>query len=128
VAGPFLPAALAVGSGGIVGIVLGLIGGGSILAVPLLVHVVGVASPQVAIGTAAVAVAINAAMSLAHARQGTVNCPWATVFAASGMAGAALGAEASKALDGRKLLALFGLAARGLPRSQLAGAYLTEQP
>ena len=53
---------LAAGSGGIVGLVLGLVGGGgSILAVPLLVYVVGVASPHVAIGTSAIAVSASAA-------------------------------------------------------------------
>jgi len=107
----FFPAALAVGSGGIVGIVLGLIGGGgSILAVPLLVYLVGVASPHVAIGTAAVAVAAVAAFSLgAHARRGTVKWPCAITFTVAGIAGAALGAEVGKALDGQKLLALFGI-------------------
>lgn len=61
---------LAIFSGSIVGFVLGLIGGGgSILAVPLLVYVVGVQSPHVAIGTSAVAVALSAAASLVdHAR------------------------------------------------------------
>lgn len=49
--------ALANGSGGIVGLVLGLVGGGgSILVVPLLVYVVGMPSAHVAIGTSAVAV------------------------------------------------------------------------
>lgn len=44
----------AVASGVIVGVVLGLIGGGgSILAVPLLVYFVGVRSPHMAIGTSA---------------------------------------------------------------------------
>jgi len=52
---------LATGSGGIVGLVLGMVGGGgSILAVPLLVYVVGVSSPHVAIGTSAVAVSASA--------------------------------------------------------------------
>ena len=51
---------LAVASGSVVGFVLGLIGGGgSILAVPLLVYVVGVPSPHVAIGTSAIAVAVT---------------------------------------------------------------------
>ncbi len=50
---PMVGALLALGSGGVVGLVLGLIGGGgSILAVPLLVYAVGV-PPHVAIGTAA---------------------------------------------------------------------------
>lgn len=43
---------LAVLAGGIVGFSLGLIGGGgSVLAVPLLLYVVGVRDPHVAIGT-----------------------------------------------------------------------------
>jgi uncharacterized membrane protein YfcA len=69
-----LPDALAVGSGSLVGFTLGLVGGGgSILAVPLLVYVVGVASPHLAIGTSAIAVAASAAANLiGHARAGTV--------------------------------------------------------
>jgi Sulfite exporter TauE/SafE len=69
-----IAAALAVVSGSIIGILLGLIGsGGSILAVPLLVYLVGVPSVHVAIGTGAIAVALNAAFGLAgHARLGTV--------------------------------------------------------
>ena len=48
---------LAVASGSVVGFVLGLVGGGgSILAVPLLIYVVGVPSPHIAIGTSAIAV------------------------------------------------------------------------
>ncbi len=106
-----LQAALAVGSGGLIGLVLGLIGGGgSILAVPLLVYIVGVSTPHIAIGTSAIAVALNAAFSLvAHSRRGTLKWPCALVFAAAGMIGAALGAEIGKAIDGQRLLALFGL-------------------
>jgi uncharacterized protein len=91
--------------------VLGLIGGGgSILAVPLLVYLVGVSSPHVAIGTAAIAVALNAAVSLgAHARLGTVKWRCASVFAGAGIAGSLLGAEIGKAVDGQRLLAVFGL-------------------
>ena len=52
-----LTSGLAAGSGGVVGVILGLVGGGgSILAVPLLTYVVGVSSPHVAIGTSALAV------------------------------------------------------------------------
>ncbi len=106
-----IPAVLAIGSGGLVGLVLGLIGGGgSILAVPLLVYVVGVASPHVAIGTGAIAVALNAAFGLvAHARRSNVKWPCALVFAAAGIAGSALGAHVGKAIDGQRLLVLFGL-------------------
>ena len=82
-------------AGALIGLVLGLVGGGgSILAVPLLVYFVGVGSTHAAIGTAAVAVALNAAAGLAgHARAGNVKWPCALVFAAAGIAGAALGAE-----------------------------------
>ncbi len=64
----------AIASGGVVGFTLGLIGGGgSILATPLLLYVVGVASPHVAIGTGALAVSVNAYANLAnHARKGHV--------------------------------------------------------
>ncbi len=106
-----LHAALGIGSGSLVGFTLGLIGGGgSILAVPLLVYVVGVPSPHIAIGTSAVAVAASAALNLAgHARAHTVKWPCALVFAASGIAGAALGAQLGKLVDGARLLALFGV-------------------
>ena len=69
----FVTSLLATGSGGIVGVVLGLVGGGgSILAVPLLVYVVGVASPHVAIGTSAIAVSASALGNLAtHWRPAT---------------------------------------------------------
>ncbi len=102
---------LAVASGSLVGFTLGLIGGGgSILAVPLLVYVVGVPSPHVAIGTSAIAVAASAAINLAgHARAQTVKWPCALVFAASGIVGAALGAQLGKMVDGARLLALFGV-------------------
>ncbi len=100
----------ALAAGALIGLVLGLVGGGgSILAVPLLVYVVGVESPHAAIGTAAVAVALNAAASLGgHARAGTVKWPCAAVFALAGVLGATLGAEVGKAMDGERLLALFG--------------------
>lgn len=97
-------------SGSLVGFVLGLVGGGgSILAVPLLVYVVGVASPHVAIGTSAIAVAFSALSNLfGHARAGHVKWPCAAVFSAAGMAGAALGSTLGKSFDGQKLLLLFG--------------------
>jgi uncharacterized membrane protein YfcA len=98
-------------SGGIVGLTLGLIGGGgSILAVPLLLYAVGLPSTHVAIGTSAVAVAANAGVGVAlHARARTVKWPCALVFAVAGVAGALAGAPAGKAVDGKLLLSLFGL-------------------
>ena len=98
-------------SGALVGFVLGLVGGGgSILAVPLMVYLVGVRSPHMAIGTSALAVAANAALGLTnHAREGNVKWRCALVFASSGIAGAAIGSTMGKAFDGQKLLFLFAL-------------------
>lgn len=102
---------LGAGSGALVGFVLGLVGGGgSILAVPLMVYLVGVPNPHVAIGTSAFAVAVNALTGLLnHVRQGNVKWRCATVFAAAGMAGAIAGSTAGKAFDGQKLLFLFAV-------------------
>jgi uncharacterized membrane protein YfcA len=102
--------ALSVLSGSLVGFILGLVGGGgSILAMPLMMYVVGLDSTHTAIGTSAVAVAASAAANLiGHARARTVKWPCATVFAISGMLGAAGGAELGKMVDGHRLLFLFG--------------------
>ncbi len=102
---------LSLASGALVGLSLGVIGGGgSILAVPLMVYVIGVPSPHVAIGTSAVAVAANALFNLVgHARDRNIKWPCASVFALTGAAGAAMGAEIGKAVDGAKLLAGFGM-------------------
>jgi uncharacterized membrane protein YfcA len=106
-----LHALLSIASGSLVGFTLGLVGGGgSILAVPLLVYVVGVRSPHIAIGTSAIAVAVSAAANLAgHARAHTVKWPCALVFAVAGIAGAAGGAQLGKMVDGTRLLLLFGV-------------------
>src|SRR3984893_15188918 len=106
-----MQAGLGIASGALVGFSLGLIGGGgSILAVPLMVYVVGVADAHIAIGTSAIAVATNAAINLwNHARGGTVRWSCAIPFAAAGIAGALVGTIFGKLLDGRKLLVLFAL-------------------
>ncbi|MGH1571085.1 sulfite exporter TauE/SafE family protein [Methylobacterium sp. P31] len=106
-----LASGLATGSGGVVGVILGLVGGGgSILAVPLLTYVVGVNSPHVAIGTSALAVSVSAAGSLVpHWRAGMVKWRCAAVFSAAGILGALAGAGAAKAVNGQSLLALFGV-------------------
>jgi uncharacterized protein len=102
---------LGLASGALVGFSLGLVGGGgSILAVPLMVYVVGVPDAHVAIGTSAIAVAANAAINLSnHARGGTVVWSCALMFAAAGIIGAFVGSIFGKMIDGQKLLALFGL-------------------
>lgn len=110
-------------SGGIVGFTLGLVGGGgSILAVPLMVYLVGVASPHVAIGTSALAVAANAASGLAqHARAGTVKWRCGFLYAGSGVVGALAGSTIGKSIDGQKLLFLFALLMLGVGVLMLRG-------
>lgn len=106
-----LPDILAVLSGAGVGYILALIGGGgSILATPALLYVVGVANPHVAIGTSALAVSVNAfANFLNHLRRGNVKWRCAVVFAMAGVIGAAVGAAVGKETDARILLPLFAL-------------------
>ncbi len=95
--------------GALVGFTLGLLGGGgSILAVPLLVHAVGLANAHVAIATSAVAVAANALISLVmHARRGTVIWRYALFYCVPGVFGAVVGATFGKTLDGNHLLFWF---------------------
>jgi uncharacterized protein len=102
---------LGAGAGVLVGFSLGLVGGGgSILAVPLMVYLVGVTNPHIAIGTSALAVAVNAATNLIHhARRGHVKWGCAGVFSVAGVIGALLGSTFGKNFDGQKLLALFAL-------------------
>lgn len=106
---PYVAATL---GGGLIGFLLSLFGGGgSVLATPLLVYVVGVRDPHVAIGTSAAAVAVNALVALAgQARAGQVKWPCGLVFGGSGLAGALIGAEVAKHVDGHRLLLWFAAA------------------
>ena len=98
-------------SGMLVGFSLGLFGGGgSILAVQLMVYVVGVPSPHMAIGTSAFAVAANAFTGLvSHARKKTVIWRCAAVYSAAGIVGAFFGSTLGKTFDGQHLLFLFAI-------------------
>jgi uncharacterized protein len=102
-----LPAVL---SGALVGFTLGLIGGGgSIMATPLLLYVVGL-QPHVAIGTGAVAVSANAFANVwGHARAGNVRWRCALLFSAVGVAGAAIGSAIGRHVEGQHLLFLFAI-------------------
>ena len=99
------------GAGAVVGFVLGLVGGGgSILAVPLMVYAIGVRNPHVAIGTSALAVAVNAIINLrAHARADNVKWRCGGMYASAGVVGALIGSSLGKAFNGQKLLLLFAL-------------------
>jgi len=91
-----------------IGLSLGFFGGGgSILTVPLLVYVFGlapkeaIASSLLIVGTASISGAV------AHWRAGNVRPREGLVFGVAGMAGAFLGGRASAAIDGGILLILF---------------------
>ena len=92
----------------LVGVSLGLLGGGgSILAVPLLVYVARL-DVHVAIGTSlAIVGATSLGGALVHARAGRVDFRAALVFGVAGMIAAPLGAGASHAVAHRVLLLLF---------------------
>lgn len=102
---------LCVLSGIVVGFSLGLIGGGgSILAVPLLIYVVGITQPHIVIGTTALAVALSAFVNLVpHARMGNVRWRAGSYFALAGALGALIGAAIGKRVDGHALLFFFAL-------------------
>jgi uncharacterized membrane protein YfcA len=106
---PYLAATL---GGAVIGLLLAVFGGGgSVLATPLLIYVVGVRDPHVAIGTSAAAVAVNAVVGLAgQARAGRVKWPCASVFGLAGLIGSLAGAQLAKATDGQQLLIWFAVA------------------
>jgi len=112
---------LAVAGGALIGLLLTLFGGGgSVLATPWLIYVVGIADTHAAIGTSAAAVAVNAATGLAgQARAGRVKWPCATVFALSGLAGALVGAQLAKTVDGAALIQWFAFAMIAIAVSML---------
>lgn len=110
-------------SGGLVGLTLGLFGGGgSILAVPLMLYLVGVTDAHMALGTSAVAVAANALINLAnHARLGNVRWRCALIYSAAGIVGAFIGSSLGKAVSGEHLLLLFALLMLGVAVLMLRG-------
>ncbi len=103
------PHLLAILGGVIVGLLLTVFGGGgSVLATPWLLYVVGIADVHMAIGTSAAAVAVNAATGLmVQARAGRVKWPCASVFAIAGLAGSLIGAHFGKQMDGAHLVKWF---------------------
>ncbi|PSR24151.1 MAG: hypothetical protein C7B45_00635 [Sulfobacillus acidophilus] len=102
---------LAIFSGGIVGFSLGLLGGGgSIMAVPLLMYLVGIRQAHLVIGTTALAVSLNSFLNLLpHWRAHHVRWRPAIVFAVPGIVGAAAGSALGKILNGKDLLFIFAI-------------------
>jgi len=93
-----------------VGVSLGLLGGGgSILAVPLLVYVAGLESKE-AIATSLFVVGVTSLAALVpHARAGRVRWRTALVFGAAAMVGAYVGGRLAELVPGTVLLIAFSL-------------------
>lgn len=113
--------ALTVLSGVVIGLFLTVFGGGgSVLAAPLLLYVVGVRDAHVAIGTSAAGVAVNAVTGLVgHGRAGSVKWPCAFVFAGAGLTGTLIGSTIAKQIDGASLLLWFAAAMAVIALSML---------
>lgn len=93
-----------------IGLSLGLLGGGgSILTVPILRYVAGMA-PQAAIASSLFVVGVASVVGVVtHARAGRVRWRTAAMFGTAGMAGAYAGGQLSSLIPGRALLILFGV-------------------
>ena len=102
--------ALAVVLAVFVGVSLGLLGGGgSILAVPLLVYVAGMDAKE-AIATSLLVVGTTSAVALIpHARAGRVRWRTGLLFGAAGMVGAYAGGRVAEFIPGTVLLVAFSL-------------------
>jgi uncharacterized membrane protein YfcA len=93
----------------VVGITLGLLGGGSILMVPLLVYVTGVNTKE-AIAASLVVVGVTSAVGvLGHARARRVRWRTGLLFGLAGMAGAFVGGLVGGHLPGRLLMGAFAV-------------------
>ena len=94
----------------LIGLSLGALGGGgSILAVPVLVYAAG-QSPQEATATSLVVVGLAAAIGLVdHHRAGRVQWPIGLVFIATGVAGSLAGTAINASIDGDVLLVGFAV-------------------
>lgn len=101
---------LAVSLSLLIGLSLGLLGGGgSILAVPILIYALGM-DEKPAIATSLLVVAATSAVAaVQHARAGNVKWKVGLIFSAAGMAGAYAGGRLAKFIPSTVLLVLFAL-------------------
>ncbi|MGW1620157.1 sulfite exporter TauE/SafE family protein [Streptomyces sp. NPDC002172] len=103
---------LALGAGAVTGLALGALGGGgSVLAVPALIYLLGF-SPAAATTASLVVVTVTSATALvAHAREGAVRWRAGAVFAAAGLGPAAVGGVLSRHLPAALLTGAFAVLA-----------------
>lgn len=100
---------LSILSGIVVGFSLGLMGGGgSVLAVPLLLYVVGIKDMHIAIGTSALAIGIIAAINLLNKRKNNnIKFKQGLTFALPGIAGTLVGSQLGLLTPAANLIVLF---------------------
>lgn len=113
-------------TGGIVGFLLALTGGGgSIVCVPLLLYMVQIPDTHLVIGTSAMSVAVSALLNLfAHAAKGNVRWRTGIVVSLVAVAGTLAGSQMGKITDGRYLtlpFALLMLIVAGLTLKKITG-------
>ncbi|MGC8533307.1 MAG: sulfite exporter TauE/SafE family protein [Candidatus Parvarchaeum sp.] len=98
-------------SGFLVGFSLGLIGGGgSILAIPLLLYFVGIDKPHLVIGTTALAVGINAYVNfIGHFRKHNVDKNVGLIFSIVGVVGVLVGTTLGLITPGESLIGIFSV-------------------
>ncbi|MFF4656408.1 sulfite exporter TauE/SafE family protein [Streptomyces sp. NPDC001381] len=103
---------LALAAGAVIGLALGALGGGgSVLAVPALIYLLGF-TPVAATTASLVIVVLTSATALsAHARDGHVRWRTGLLFAAAGIGPAMLGGALSARIPAAELTAAFGVVA-----------------
>ncbi|MGW3126621.1 sulfite exporter TauE/SafE family protein [Streptomyces sp. NPDC001123] len=103
---------LALGAGAVTGLALGALGGGgSVLAVPALIYLLGF-TPAAATTASLVVVTVTSATALvAHAREGAVRWRAGALFAAAGIVPAAIGGAVSRQLPAALLTGAFAVLA-----------------
>lgn len=99
-----------------IGVSLGLLGGGgSVLALPVLVYVMGIPTKPAVAMTLIMVGTVSAISALSHARRGNVNLRLAAIFGSTTLVGAYLGARlaAQPWVTATVQMTLFGLAMLG---------------
>ncbi len=93
-----------------IGLSLGMLGGGgSVLAVPVLVYVLGQSVHEATTASLVVVTAGAVVGGLSHAREGRVCWRHAAAFTAAAIPGVIVGTSLGQAVDGRSLIAAFAL-------------------
>ena len=120
---------LALAAGAVVGLALGgLGGGGSMLAVPALIYLLGFAPAQATTAALLIVAVTSVTALVAHARAGRVRWRTGALFAAAGLPTAAAAGALSASIPAAVLTAAFALLAAVAAWRMLAPARRTKEP